>query len=183
MKYKINEIFYSIQGEGRNTGMPAQFIRFSGCNLKCSYCDTNHKFYEEYNCEDIINELKKVKCKNVVITGGEPLLQLDEDLMRSLRMNGYNILIETNGTIINDDVLSMANWTTVSPKIKWKLKTGNELKLIYTGQEIERYLKYNFEYFYLQPCSMINIEETINKIKENPEWRLSIQTQKLLKIK
>lgn len=182
--YKINEIFYSIQGEGYRTGTPVIFIRFSGCNLNCSFCDTQHLKYKEYNIEEILNELKKYPCKNIVLTGGEPMLQLDHDLIIALKTENYILQIETNGTIDDYEILRLIDFITVSPKEKWKLTYGNELKLVYQNQQLKKYyLDTNFEYYYLQPCSMKNISETIKAIKENPKWKLSLQTQKLINIK
>lgn len=186
---KLNGIFYSIQGEGFWTGIPAIFMRFAGCNLDCDFCDTDfsYKFFMDIN--EILEEIKKYKSEHIVLTGGEPSSQLEinergySDFIRILRDRGYYVQIETNGTIKLPNNL---DWITVSPKKNWIVKKGNELKVIYQGQDIEQYENTNFEYYYLQPCEIngnFNYEETIKKVKENPKWRLSIQIQKILKIK
>lgn len=98
---KINEIFYSLQGEGVDAGLPTIFIRLTGCNLRCKYCDTEYAFYEgkDMTMEEIFNKIKKWKCKRICITGGEPLLQNIYDLIDFLLENGYEVSIETNGSI------------------------------------------------------------------------------------
>jgi organic radical activating enzyme len=180
MKYKINEIFYSIQGEGFYTGTPAVFIRFSGCNLNCDFCDTAHESYKEYNIKEIYDKIKSYPSKRIVLTGGEPFLQTDKALVNFLHSKDYLIHCETNGSI--NKKLDI-DWLTVSPKKNWKLKTGNELKVVYHGQNLSQYLDSKFNYYYLQPMSMQNIKKTINTVKENPKWSLSVQIQKLLKVK
>jgi 7-cyano-7-deazaguanosine (preQ0) biosynthesis protein QueE len=116
---RINEVFYSIQGEGQEIGMPAVFIRFSGCNLDCSWCDTEHESYTEMSIEQIIQRVNELapKCNNVIITGGEPLIQLDiEELIKHLMYNEKHIYIETNGTIFKENLIGLANFI-VSPKL------------------------------------------------------------------
>ena len=186
---KLNEIFYSIQGEGFWTGTPAIFIRFAGCNLNCSFCDTDFSYKFDMNINEILKEIKKYKSKHIVLTGGEPSLQLEineqgySNFIKILRDNGYYVQIETNGTIKLPNNL---DWITVSPKEKWIIKKGNELKVVYMNQDLEQYKNTSFKYYYLQPLEnkeKYNSKETIKAIKENPKWKLSIQTQKLLKIK
>lgn len=186
--YRINEIFYSLQGEGRWTGTPVNFVRFSGCNLTCDFCDTEHQQYKEYTVDDIINEINKsVQCNNLVLTGGEPYLQVDKSLMQTL-MSCSTVAVETNGTIEIEPSL-VPDWLTVSPKNfeTWHQRAGNELKLVYQGQtqaDLDRYYKEgHFDEYYLQPCSMSNIDETIKVIKRDNRWKLSLQTQKILKIR
>ena len=177
MKYKINEIFYSIQGEGYWTGTAAIFIRFSGCNLKCWFCDTKHESGGQMSIDDILLAIKAYPARHVVLTGGEPTLQADKALYDALKLNGYYVQIETNGTSTG----IYADWITCSPKENRILDWGDELKVVFTGQELEPYEKLHFNHFYLQPCSM-EFEPVINIIKERPKWRLSLQTQKMLKI-
>ena len=184
MKYNIYEIFYSIQGEGHNTGMPAIFIRFSGCNLSCDFCDekASYKNGKNLSYEGIEKEILKYKqCKNIILTGGEPALQIDEEIIDRLKEKNFKIHIETNGTI--EKLPSNIDWITVSPKKNLKLKKGNELKVVYTGQDLSQYESFNFEHFYLQPESNSNIEQCIDIIKKNPKWKLSIQLHKFLEIK
>jgi len=186
--YKINEIFYSLQGEGNFTGWPVVFIRFSGCNRKCTVksngfdCDTKHESGEQYTAYQIVDEIKKLTkdCKRIVATGGEPLLQLDEELVDLLHENNFYVHVETNGSII-PSFKDKLDWVTVSPKEKdWALKTGQELKVVYVGQDLESYLISNFNYYYLQPASMGNIQETIEQVKKYPRWKMSYQPKKNL---
>jgi len=113
---RINEIFTSIQGEGFFTGVPAVFVRTSGCNLKCSFCDTNHESGEEMSIEAILKEVAKNNIRHIVITGGEPTLQPElPQLVEQLHAKGYFIQIETNGT---RPVPTLIDWVTCSPKSK-----------------------------------------------------------------
>ena len=146
-KYKINEIFYSLQGEGINTGRPAVFIRFSGCNatpdFSCyKFCDTDHSCKMELTEDEILKEIKRYPADFVVLTGGEPTLQVDKDIVNKLFFNGYYLAIETNGSnIVNND--KRYECITVSPKnTDFKQRKGTELKLVYTGKEnLDDYLK------------------------------------------
>jgi len=179
---KVNEIFYSIQGEGHFTGTPAVFIRFSGCNLNCVFCDTDHQSGEFLSDKDIIAEIKKYPAKHVVLTGGEPCLQITHDLVKGIKDTGCFVQIETNGTKMPPNNV---DWITCSPKEGGKtvLLNPNELKVVYNGQDMSEYNKYTPEVFYLQPCSCKNTDEVIDYIKEHPKWRLSLQTHKILNIR
>lgn len=176
----IKEIFYSIQGEGKWTGLPAIFIRFAYCNLKCSWCDTNWDNPTKMSLDEIENEVKKYPAKHIIFTGGEPTLQLTKPLVK--RFKNYYLHIESNGT---KPIVKGIHWVTISPKQNsdWVIKKGNELKVVYEGQDLTQYEKAKFKYHYLQPCSMKNIEETVEACKKNPKWSLSIQTQKILSIR
>jgi organic radical activating enzyme len=193
MLYSINEIFYSLQGEGRNTGMPTWFIRFAGCNLKCPFCDTDYSPKANLDCENILNQMKN-QCKNVVLTGGEPTLQKLKELLIKLKQNNFYIAIETNGT--NPLLLyrgqGLLDWITVSPK-SIDVKTDiivDEVKLLYPviTSNLKR-IRENIKakYYYLQPLDNINrehnIKDCVQAVKNNPNWRLSLQTQKILEIK
>jgi len=182
--YKLNEIFYSIQGEGANSGMAALFIRFAGCNLNCQWCDTNHEVKFEMGFDDIYKEVMAYQCRNIVLTGGEPLLQFDMALACKLKAHGYRMFIETNGTI-ESDIFNKA-WVTVSPKTPdFKVRKGNELKLVYTGAEnLEEYYQgTEFDHYYLQPeYNRNNLAECIGMVKMNPDWGLSLQTHKIIGI-
>ena len=188
---KVNEIFYSIQGEGYWSGTPAIFVRFAGCNLSCKFCDTDHdSSFIEMEPEDILAEVKNYsQCKHVVFTGGEPLLQINKELLSLFERENYYIQIETNGTIkISKDIYDYIDWITVSPKEpieRWIQKDGNELKLVHTGgQDLKRYFdSSSFDEYFIQPCSGQNINQCIQLCKENTQWRLSIQLQKMLKIR
>lgn len=176
----VNEIFYSIQGEGYFTGTPAVFIRFTGCNLKCPFCDTEHGQGSEMTNEEIVEYISRYPSKHVVLTGGEPSLQVDSPLCQALKERGCFLQMETNGTV---DIKHLPlDWITYSPKGFPTMMTANELKVVYTGQDMKMYDEVNVTHYYLQPCSCQNTDEVIFYIKNNPKWRLSLQTQKLLKI-
>jgi len=208
--YKIKEIYYTLQGEGAQSGRPAVFCRFTGCNLWsgreedrataiCQFCDTDFWGMDgenggRYTADELAMKVMSLwpSGKNlgepyVVCTGGEPLLQLDTPLINTFHQIGLKIGIETNGTI---EPPSGIDWICVSPKASTtlKLKAGNELKLIFPqpGAEPERYEQLDFEYFYLQPMDGPNIERntrlTLDFCLQNPQWHLSLQTHKLLNI-
>ena len=111
---KINEIFYSLQGEGFHVGTPAVFVRFSGCNLKCEFCDTRHKEGVMMSDEEILEQVCQYPCKTVILTGGEPGLWVDEDLVAALHKAGKYVCIETNGTCVLPESI---DWVTCSPKL------------------------------------------------------------------
>ena len=114
---RVNEIFYSLQGEGRFTGTAAIFIRLSGCNLRCSFCDTRHDDYTLYTENDIVAAIASYPARHVVITGGEPTLQLTRLLVDKLHEAGKFVQIETNGSIaLEPDVVAAIDWITCSPK-------------------------------------------------------------------
>jgi len=178
---KINEIFYSLQGEGAWTGTAIIFIRFSGCNLKCDFCDTLHEEGKIMSDEEILQELKKYPCKRICLTGGEPSLQLDQTLVDKLKEAGYTLHIETNGT---RPLPNGIDWVTVSPKYKKMVLTqADELKIVYLGQNLSEWTNWPAKTRFLQPCSGENIAEVIAYIKAHPEWRLSLQTHKMINIK
>ena len=179
---KINEIFYSLQGEGSFTGTPAVFVRFSGCNLKCSFCDTEHESGKQMTDQEIIDEVANYPAPIVVLTGGEPSLWIDETFVAALKQRtGKQVCIETNGTNPLPDNI---DWVTCSPKEGGNvvLTRINELKVVYTGQDMSQYDALP-GMRYLQPCSGKNTEEVIEYIKKHPTWRLSLQTHKYLNIR
>ena len=190
MSYRINEIFYSLQGEGANTGTPAVFVRFSGCNLRCAFCDTDFSAFTEMTAEEIARAVASYPAQLVVLTGGEPALQVDETVIDALHAKGKEIAIETNGT----RALPLGiDWVTVSPKESGKLvlSEANELKVVYTGQDVEKYYRLypHARHHYLQPCSVThdgvttdNRDEVIRYCMEHPHWSLSLQTHKILNI-
>lgn len=182
MAYRINEIFYSLQGEGFFTGTAAVFLRFSGCNLKCDFCDTDHEEIREMDIPDIIKEVTSYPSRHIVVTGGEPSLQLDEQLVDILHDAGFYIQVETNGT---NKLPEEVDWVTCSPKgdAQVRLKRIDELKVVYLGQDVEEIAsRFNTFHYFLQPCSGKNIVETVEYIKSHPHWRLSLQTHKLINI-
>ena len=178
---KINEIFYSLQGEGYHTGIPAIFVRFSGCNMKCSFCDTSHEDGVMMSDEEIISEVVKYPAPMVILTGGEPGLWIDEALVDALHNEGKYVCVETNGLCVLPNNI---DWVTCSPKEGGEIKLNHidEVKVVYVGQDVSVYLDLPAQYYFMQPCSCSNTEEVIAYILKHPEWRLSLQTHKLLQI-
>lgn len=186
------EVFTSIQGEGAFTGTPANFIRLAGCNLQCEWCDTDHKLRFMQPVEGIVASLDR-RFKHVIITGGEPLLQKEYyNLSEQLIAAGFTVHVETNGTIpIKGTYGTEFDYITVSPKSEHFPQTwGFELKLVYTGQSddyLNRLLgSTQFLHYFLQPCHTNtgpNTKETVEAVLRNPEWRLSLQTHKILLIR
>ena len=209
MKYSVKEIYYTLQGEGYHTGRPAVFIRFSGCNLWtghekdrsgaiCDWCDTDFVGTNginggKFSIKEIINIINSLWKDNVltkpcvVCTGGEPLLQMDEALIKAIHEAGFEIGLETNGTMIPPDGI---DWICVSPKANADLilKNGNELKVVYPqcGMNPRVHEKLKFDHFYIQPMDGINQKENIkrseNFVLDHPKWKLSLQTHKILGI-
>jgi 7-carboxy-7-deazaguanine synthase (Cx14CxxC type) len=211
MTYSVKEIYYTLQGEGAQTGRAAVFLRFAGCNLWtglerdragaiCRFCDTDFvgtdgpgggKFRSAEALASAVaaawpshNNAKRY----VVCTGGEPLLQIDDTLIAALHAEGFEIGIETNGTLLPPPGI---DWICVSPKAdaELNLTRGNELKLIYPqkGGEPERYAALAFDNFFLQPMDdperAANIEAATQYCLAHPQWRLSLQTHKLIGIR
>lgn len=192
---KVNEIFYSIQGEGAYAGCLAIFVRFSGCNLKCPFCDTDFKKYTEMDEYEIVLEVMKQSssCKFVVLTGGEPTLQVNSKLLELLHNKGYYVAMETNGT---NEVPAGVDWVTCSPKCQFvkngelAIKQCNELKLVYTGENEVTDFGIKADYYYLQPCdtgaentNRYIVNSLICYVKENPRWKISVQLQKILEVR
>lgn len=183
MELRVNEIFYSLQGEGFHTGTPAVFVRLSGCNLKCEFCDTDFAAFEIMAVERIVAEVEKYPAHIVILTGGEPTLQDIAPLVDALHATGRRVHIETNGT---REVPANIDWITCSPKANGRLAITecDELKIVYTGQDVEAIAaSMKCRHRFLQPCSGKNTEEVIEYILDNPRWRLSLQTHKLLDIR
>ena len=211
MTYAVKEIFYTLQGEGANTGRPAVFCRFAGCNLwsgreqdrataTCRFCDTEFvgtdgdgggKFETAQSLAAAVGARWPEGLKGnrfVVCTGGEPLLQLDAPLVEALRAEGFSVAVETNGTLQPPpgDL-----WLTVSPKAgaPLNLTRGNELKLVYPqpGAEPEKFAHLAFGHFYLQPMDSPERAKNTALATEyclaHPQWRLSLQTHKIIGIR
>jgi 7-carboxy-7-deazaguanine synthase len=210
MSYAVKEIFYTLQGEGAQTGRPAVFCRFSGCNLwsgreadrasaVCQFCDTDFvgidgpgggRFADAAALASAVAAQWPAGAGGrpyVVCTGGEPLLQLDAPLIDALHAAGFEIAIETNGT---KPVPAGIDWVCVSPKAGSELvvERGNELKLVFpqAGAEPEKFLDLRFDNFYLQPMDgperAATLKATIAYCLANPAWRLSLQTHKIMGI-
>ena len=197
MPYRVNEIFYSLQGEGHNTGRAAVFVRFAGCNLKCPFCDTEFTRYEELTTEEILAQIANVyhptpntqhpSSPLVILTGGEPTLQVDEPFIDRLHEAGYEVAMESNGTHMPPSNL---DWLTISPKQNVVVKQCNELKCIYDMSGNVNDFGISADYYYLQPCDTgdatqnhLIIQQCIDYIKRHPRWRLSLQTHKLVGFK
>ena len=210
MTYSIKEIFYTLQGEGNHAGRPAVFCRFAGCNLWtgreedrstaiCQFCDTDFvgtdgigggKFKTAQALASNINSLwpsSYPDSKYVVFTGGEPLLQLDLALIVAMHEVGFEIAIETNGTL---PVPEGVDWICVSPKMGSTLvvRKGNEIKVVIPqlGQPMNEYASLDFEHHFVQAMDGPNRDENIRRAiaycKDHPKWKLSVQTHKLLQI-
>jgi 7-carboxy-7-deazaguanine synthase (Cx14CxxC type) len=207
--YAVKEIYYTLQGEGAQTGRPSVFLRFAGCNLwsgreadrasaQCNFCDTDFvnvdgpgggKFETARSLARAAARLWPGPSGKpfVVCTGGEPLLQLDEPLVNELHAAGFEIAIETNGTIAAPPGI---DWITVSPKAEIPLKqtSGDELKLIHPQPSVDPadYLLLPFNHFFLQPLDgperEANTRQCVAYCLEHPVWRLSLQTHKYLGI-
>lgn len=192
---KINEIFQSIQGEGCRAGVPSVFVRFSGCNLKCDFCDTHHEEGIWMRDEEIVKEINKYSASQIVLTGGEPSLFIDEEFIKKLKEEtGLPIAIETNGTRELPDGI---DWVTISPKgtsPEIFAKRADELKVVELGQDLEPYFHLPCVGYdtvmLLQPCFVEDREErekntrrTIGRVLKDPRWRLSLQTHRFLNIR
>ena len=209
MSYRIKEIYFTQQGEGSNTGRDFVFVRFSGCNLWsgkeknrksaiCQFCDTD--FYGTdginggvYSANQLIEKIKSLWVSRddniaVVLTGGEPLLQVNDELVAALKQEEIYIAVETNGTL---DAPDHIDWICMSPKANTeiKLKKGNEIKVIFPQESLdpEKFSLFDFSEFYLQPMDsneyQENLNATITYCQKNPKWKLSLQTHKILGIR
>jgi len=212
MTYSVKEIYYTLQGEGAQTGSAAVFCRFSGCNLwsgveedrhlaKCSFCDTDFvgtdgidggKFHSSLELAGKIESIWEKKTKNrkarlVVFTGGEPGLQLDRELIDDLHRLGFRCAVETNGTVSLPPTL---DWVCVSPKVlnRLAIDEGDELKLVYPQEHLppENFINLNFDNFYLQPMDNDQYESNLKAVLDyclsHPEWKISVQTHKFIGI-
>lgn len=210
MSYTVKEIFYTLQGEGANAGRAAVFCRFSGCNLwtgreedrsraVCRFCDTDFvgtgpeggRFDDADSLASAVERAWRGDAdarRFVVCTGGEPLLQVDDALIRSLRSRGFVVAVETNGTRRAPDGL---DWICVSPKAGAPLlqTSGSEIKLIFPQPQAmpEQFALMRFEHFFIQPMDGADVRENTERAIEycmrHPQWRLSLQTHKQLGIR
>ncbi|MCR5159921.1 MAG: 7-carboxy-7-deazaguanine synthase QueE [Prevotella sp.] len=226
--YRINDIFYTLQGEGRNTGRAAVFIRFAGCNLRCPFCDTAFDTFREMTAEEILHALASVVggfpadthgpasvvggfpadiLPLVVLTGGEPTLQVDEAFVDLLHQHGYEVAMESNGILPAPKNL---DWLTVSPKggegrivsgegsmVSGERRMADEIKVVFdenTPAILSSLQPFSSSLhpsplLYLQPCDTGDpsrnaaiIQQCVDYIKHHPQWRLSLQTHKLIGI-
>lgn len=206
--YSVKEIFYTLQGEGANAGRAAVFCRFSGCNLwsgresdragsECTFCDTDFvgtdgpgggKFASAEDLAEACIEARGLHGPGlIVLTGGEPLLQVDAALIDALHDKGFEIAVETNGTI---PVPAGIDWICVSPKAGAELKqtSGDELKLVFPQEDLppEAVAQLAFDHRFLQPMDgpkrAANTAAAVTYCKAHPQWRLSLQTHKLIGI-
>ena len=200
---KINEIFYSLQGEGVHAGEPSVFVRFSGCNLRCSFCDTVHQAGTMMTDREIVDSINRYPARWIILTGGEPSLFIDEAFIRLLHeKTGKKIAIETNGT---RPVPSSIDWITCSPKAgmtdeataqaasAMQLQRADEIKVVDIGQDLEPYftlpIASSSTSFSLQPCYSPdqetyarNLSRTVARVLADPRWRLSAQLHRFLRI-
>lgn len=187
---KVNEIFYSLQGEGHFAGTAAVFVRLAGCNLACPFCDTDHRGFTEMTEQAIVDMVCTFPASHVVITGGEPTLQLTSTLIDRLHAAGRFIQIETNGTVAPPPGV---DWVTCSPKgAPLAVESVDELKLLYMepGQNLSAYDRVKACVRSLQPCDTSDPERNavltaaaVAAVKADPRWRLSLQTHKLINIR
>ncbi len=203
--YQVNEIFYTLQGEGAHSGIPAVFVRFSGCNLHCPWCDTDFHAHTGMEAEEIVAEVRALyaipneRRKMVVLTGGEPCLQADKALIDALHEAGFYICIETNGTL---PLPAGIDWITCSPKAgsKLALEQADEVKVVFTGDYdpaiwrkhlkathwLLQPLRYNGEWLMQSGIDEWgddrndNLDETVRYILSHPFWRLSVQLHKII---
>jgi 7-carboxy-7-deazaguanine synthase (Cx14CxxC type) len=214
MSYQIKEIFYTLQGEGANAGKPAVFCRFAGCNLwsgreadrasaVCQFCDTDFVGTDgtlgaRYDSADVLaQQIEKlwpegeIGNRFVVLTGGEPLLQVDDALVAALHALHFKIAVETNGSLLAPEGI---DWICVSPKAgaPWLQRSGQELKLVWPQEglawsEVQAMQDLPFENHYLQPQDNVlrtkNTEICIALCLQNPIWNLSLQTHKITGIR
>ena len=206
-KFKVKEMYLTLQGEGFHSGRRAVFVRFSGCNLwsgkesdretaLCNFCDTDFVGTDGVNGGkyDYVELVRKIEWlwgnhetrKFVVFTGGEPLLQLTAQLISELKNREYFTAVETNGTL---PMVVDVDWITVSPKTKHLAQSfGSEIKLVYPQEGIEPdyFLTNHFRHYYLQPKedanAKSNLRKTVSYCLSNPQWQLSLQTHKLVNI-
>lgn len=190
--YRINEIFFSLQGEGARAGQASLFLRFSRCNLTCKVethgfdCDTEFESGIAMTAEEIVEELRTLadECEWVVLTGGEPALQLDAELIAALHEAGYKLAIETNGTVELPEGL---DWITVSPKVAEhaiRQRSADEVKYVRAyGQGVPE-TRVEADHYWISPAfegerlDSRTLEWCIRLVQENPQWRLSVQMHK-----
>ncbi|MDD4010372.1 MAG: 7-carboxy-7-deazaguanine synthase QueE [Fermentimonas sp.] len=193
MNLNVNEIFYSLQGEGGRTGQASIFIRLAKCNLTCSFCDTDFERGVKMTLEEVLKEIDKFNCKWIIWTGGEPALQLNEEVVSFFKEKGYLQAIETNGT---KRLPAGIDYITCSPKqnfelvkelipevdeLRFPIQKGDSLPDISVLPKTNRYLLSPI--FDNDKIIKENVDYCISLIKDNPIWALSLQTHKLIGIR
>lgn len=209
MSYAVKEIFYTLQGEGAMSGRPAVFCRFTGCNLWsgreedrskaiCQFCDTDFWGTDgdhggKYSARELAAQVDQLwlggpQYKYIVCTGGEPLLQLDDELVIALHERGFTIAVETNGTL---PVPAGVDWVCMSPKAHTDIvvTSGQEIKVVYpqAGLDPQEFIHLDFAHFFIQPMDgpslHQNIPAAIQYCLQHPQWRLSLQSHKMIGIR
>ena len=183
-KYKVNDIFFSIQGEGARAGTAQVFLRFSGCNLDCSFCDTNHETFIEMTADEIYDKCLGIAgdCRNISFCGCEPTLQLDHELVNKFNM--WFKSIETNGLL---PIVPGVDYVVCSPKTEIIIPEKiNELRYVIEHGDALPEIRADADQFFLSPCfdgekvNRKNVDWCINLIKQNPWWRMSVQVHKFI---
>lgn len=210
MKYRMREIFSTIQGEGRNTGLPATFIRFAGCNLNCPWCDTRRQAKEFLALPEIMAKVRKFRNRAVIVTGGEPTTVVGlGDVLKKLKDEGYWLALETNGLKVIPEI-EMFDYVAVSPKFFYRskyiggdmLKKADEVRIVAESTEMETFCRKMRETiqatdYYISPLDekgkmhyrrafnlMVRLNQSLSvKASVWPPWSLSIQTHKVLGLK
>lgn len=194
MKYKVVEIFKSLQGEGFNTGKEVIFIRLSGCNLKCSFCDTEHEKFSELTINEIIKRVLEFRVNSVIITGGEPMTHNLLPLLITLKSHEFWIGMESNGTFDFDSVRELVDYITISPKNSSISNISNEVRVVNNNLTLEKLLQIEknclADRYFLSPLeqnSSFNYYDTIKLLGEinsisSKKWHLSLQMHKLIGI-
>lgn len=192
MSLIVNEIFYSLQGEGERSGSPSIFIRLTQCNLACKFCDTDFYSGEEMTVDQILDTIRGFQSRWIIWTGGEPTLQLTDEILQQFRENGYKQAIETNGT---RKVSSLIDYVTCSPKqnfqavkdlmpevdeIRIPIKEGDSLPDLAIFPKAKNY--FVSPIFDMNDINQANVDYCVELAKQNPEWRLSLQIHKLIHI-
>lgn len=192
MKYKLVEIFESLQGEGRNTGRPCVFVRFAGCNLACPWCDTDVGERFSMTLDELLNEIATYKAKTVVLTGGEPtLLDGAPELVAALKKLGYYIAVETNATI-DAAWLQFVDYVACSPKAEFPekiaLRKANEVRVVASNDSVIEFCKkvkdlIEADDYYVSPCDHdgeIDFATAKSVLNQLEGWSLSVQLHKIL---
>jgi organic radical activating enzyme len=192
MRYRLVEIFESLQGEGRNTGRPCVFVRFAGCNLACPWCDTDVRERFSMTLDELLDEIASYKAKTVVLTGGEPtLIEGAPELIAALKAAGYFIAVETNATV-DADWLQFVDYVACSPKAEFpdkiELKKANEVRVVASGEDVVEFCRrvkdiIEADDYYVSPCDHdgeIDFATAKSVLSKLDGWSLSVQLHKIL---